>query len=58
MLEITAEDSDLNRFATQTDWVLTEGVKPLESTYATTSPEIPFMIIHDPPGDGSSSSFG
>ena len=58
MLEVTVQDTDLNRFATQTDWVLTEGVRPLESTYATTSPEIPVMIIHDPPGDGSSSTFG
>ncbi|RLC52772.1 MAG: hypothetical protein DRI23_02025, partial [Candidatus Cloacimonadota bacterium] len=58
MMEITVEDADLNRFTTQTDWILTEGVKPLESTYATTSPEIPFLILHDPPGDGSFSSFG
>ncbi|MCD4818343.1 MAG: hypothetical protein K8S23_06595 [Candidatus Cloacimonetes bacterium] len=58
MMEITVEDTDLNRYATQTDWILTEGVKPLESTYATTSPEIPFLILHDPPGDGSFSSFG
>lgn len=57
MLEITVFDAALNRFATQTDWVLIQGVKPLESTYATTSPEIPFLVIHDPPGDASFSSF-
>ncbi|MCK4311439.1 MAG: hypothetical protein KAW88_01750, partial [Candidatus Cloacimonetes bacterium] len=56
-LEFTANDTDLNRFVTQTVWVLTEGVKPTESTYATTSPEIPIMILHDPPGDGSFTSF-
>ena len=57
MIEFTVYDNDLNRYATQTDWVFTEGVKPLESTYATTAPEIPFLILHDPPGDGSFSSF-
>ncbi len=57
MIEITVEDTARNRFATQTDWVLTEGIKPLESTYATTSPEIPFLILHDPPGDCSYASF-
>ncbi|MCD4817847.1 MAG: right-handed parallel beta-helix repeat-containing protein [Candidatus Cloacimonetes bacterium] len=57
LLEFTARDNELNRFASQADYVFIEGIKPQESTYATTSPELPFLILHDPPGDGSSSSF-
>ncbi len=57
MLEIRAEDAALSRFATQTDWVLIEGVRPTESTYASTSPELPFLILHDPPGDASFAKF-
>ncbi len=57
MLQFSVEDTNLNRVATQSDWALTEGVRPTESTYATTSPEIPFLILHDPPGDGSHSTF-
>jgi hypothetical protein len=57
LIEFTVEDESLNRFSTRSDWVLTQGVKPLESTFATTSPELPFLILHDPPGDCSYSSF-
>ncbi len=57
MIEFIVEDEALNRFSTQSDWVLTQGVRPLESTFATTSPEVPFLILHDPPGDCSYSSF-
>ena len=46
-----------DRSVSHIDWALTEGEYPLESTYATTSPELPFLILHDPPGDGSYSSF-
>jgi len=34
-------------------WVLVEGNKPRASTFVSTSPEIPFNILRDPPGDGS-----
>ncbi len=57
MLEFTVHDTELDRYATQTDWVLTEGTRPMESTFATTSPELPFLVLHDPPGDCSYSSF-
>lgn len=57
MLEVTVHDAGLERFATSTDWVITQGARPTESTYATTSPEIPFLILHDPPGDASYASF-
>jgi len=33
--------------------VLVEGNHPREKTYTSVSPEIPFMILRDPPGDGS-----
>ncbi len=53
----TVTDNDLDRSMAHTDWALTQGVRPLENTYATTSPELPFMILHDPPGDQSYASF-
>ncbi len=38
------------------DWsqsMLVSGIRPREQTFATVMPEIPFMILHDPPGDAS-----
>jgi hypothetical protein len=35
--------------------VLVQGNKPREKTFTTVSPEIPFMILRDPPGDASRS---
>ncbi len=38
------------------DWsepLLVTGLRPREQTFATVMPEIPFMILHDPPGDAS-----
>ncbi len=32
---------------------LIEGNQPREQTFTTVSPELPFMILRDPPGDGS-----
>ncbi len=40
---------------TQSVDVLVQGNKPREQTFTTVSPEIPFMILRDPPGDASSS---
>ncbi|MBN2829661.1 MAG: hypothetical protein JXR56_05030 [Candidatus Cloacimonetes bacterium] len=57
MLEVTVTDNELDRTATQTDWVLIEGAKPQETTFASTSPEIPFLVLHDPPGDKSYTAF-
>ena len=37
--------------------VIVTGLRPREQTFTTVSPEIPFMILHDPPGDASYSSF-
>ncbi len=57
MLEVTIHETQLDRYATQTDWAVIQGARPTESTYATTSPELPFLILHDPPGDASYASF-
>ncbi len=56
-IEIEVYDADQDRYAIQTDWAITEGAKPQESTFSTTSPEIPFLVLHDPPGDQSFASF-
>ena len=34
-------------------WVFVRGQKPREFQFSTVSPEIPLMILHDPPGDQS-----
>jgi len=57
-LEVTVTDPDTDRTAGNITWILTEGECPQESTYASTTPEIPILILHDPPGDGSYASFG
>ncbi len=45
----------------ETEWNETEiiivGHKPNTSTFTTVSPNIPFLILHDPPGDGSFCTF-
>ncbi|MEF3695272.1 MAG: LamG-like jellyroll fold domain-containing protein [Candidatus Cloacimonadota bacterium] len=56
-LQITVSDPDTERSATNITWILTEGASPRGSTYSSTSPEIPILILHDPPGDGSYASF-
>lgn len=39
--------------ATWTEPIVVTGVRPREQTFTTVTPEIPFMILHDPPGDAS-----
>jgi len=58
MIEVTIFDGQSGRTVSCPQWCLTQGVKPTESTYATVSPQVPFLILHDPPGDNSFSSFG
>jgi trimeric autotransporter adhesin len=35
-------------------WAIVTGVKTYASSFTTRSPELPFLILHDPPGDKSS----
>lgn len=52
-LLVTAKDP-LNRQAQSTYWALVTGVKPRAGqTFVTRSPEIPTMILRDPPGNQS-----
>lgn len=37
--------------------LIVTGVRPREQTFTTVSPEVPFMVLHDPPGDASFSFF-
>lgn len=32
---------------------IVEGTRPRETTFTTRTPDVPFMILHDPPGDAS-----
>lgn len=52
-IQVTITDN-LSRKAAAEEWTIVTGNRPRETFYATTSPEIPLMIIHAPPGDGSS----
>jgi len=51
-IQVTATD-DLDRNATVEEWVYVTGQRPRQTAFATTSPEIPLMIVRAPPGDGS-----
>jgi hypothetical protein len=42
-----------NEYISQSIDVLVQGNRPREQTFTTVSPEIPLMILRDPPGDGS-----
>ncbi len=44
---------DLGRQAIKEEWIYVLGQKPRGSTFATRTPEIPYWILHDPPGDAS-----
>jgi len=50
--------TDANNLTTQlNDTVVVTGVKSNEKTFTTVSPEIPLMILRDPPGDQSFSTW-
>lgn len=51
-LSITAKDT-LGQSVVYTKDVLVTGGRPRNSTFTTVTPEIPIMILHDPPGDAS-----
>jgi len=57
MLEVTVFDPERQMYATATDWAMIMGARPTENTFSTVSPQIPFLILHDPPGDQSYASF-
>ncbi len=44
--------SETNR-AQNTLWSFVEGHRPRQQTFVTKTPELPFFILHDPPGSGS-----
>ncbi|MFN5236777.1 MAG: LamG-like jellyroll fold domain-containing protein, partial [Bacteroidota bacterium] len=51
-LQVTAEAHDEQ--ATETLEAVVLGRRPRQTTFTSTSPDIPMLILHDPPGDGSS----
>ncbi len=56
-LQVSVTDH-LQRNAATEVWTYVTGNKPRnDATYTTTTPEMPFMILRSPPGDGSSSTF-
>jgi hypothetical protein len=55
--EILASDSSEQRQATISNWAVVTGHKPVSVDFTTTAPDVPFLILRHPPGDGSSSTF-
>ncbi|MBC8479341.1 MAG: LamG domain-containing protein, partial [FCB group bacterium] len=53
-IQAVMSDSTGAPLGSTTEWTYVVGRRPRETGFATTTPEIPFMIIHQPPGDGSS----
>jgi len=50
-------ENDTKTVALDDEWVYIIGQKPRETAFATTTPEIPLLILRDPPGDQSYSKF-
>lgn len=53
-IQVTVED-ELGRNAVVEEWTYVTGNRPREINFATTSPQLPFMILRQPPGDQSGS---
>ena len=51
-IQITATD-EFERIATDQGWIYSFGSRPRQMDFTTTSPQIPLLVLHDPPGDGS-----
>jgi hypothetical protein len=51
-IHVTAVD-ELGQSSAVEEWVYVTGHRPRETAFATTTPDIPLMIIRAPPGDGS-----
>ena len=51
LLQIKA-DVD-GRLGTLDQWILVTGHRPRTPTFTSSTPELPFLVIHDPPGDQS-----
>jgi Concanavalin A-like lectin/glucanases superfamily/FG-GAP repeat/Bacterial Ig-like domain len=51
LLQIVAQIGE--ETITKEQWVLVTGHRPRAQTFATTSPELPSLILRDPPGDNS-----
>lgn len=51
-IQFTATD-DNNRMATAQYWAYITGARPRANTFTTRMPVSPFLILRDPPGDGS-----
>ena len=55
--EVLASDTSEQRQTTINEWAVVLGNKPVSVDFTTTAPEIPFLILRQPPGDNSSSTF-
>lgn len=57
MSVIVQDPTETNRTATASTQAIITGKRERSTDFATTSPEIPLMILHDPPGDQSYAYF-
>ena len=51
LMQVTAHVEEES--ASWSESMIVTGLRPREQTFATVMPEVPFMILHDPPGDAS-----
>lgn len=56
-IQVIAEVNETGEQVTATEWAIVLGNRPRNSVFTTTTPEIPIMILRDPPGDGSYSYY-
>lgn len=56
-ISVYAHTADaINTNTPATIWAVVQGTKALTPTFVTKTPELPFLVLHDPPGDGSSAT--
>ncbi len=52
-LQVIATTAETNESVTVVEWAYVLGNRPRENMFTTATPEIPIMILRDPPGDAS-----
>ncbi len=56
-IQVVAEVAETGETVTATEWAIVLGNRPRNSVFTTTTPEIPVMILRDPPGNASYSYY-
>ncbi len=56
-IQVVAEAAETGQSTTDTEWSVVLGNRPRNAVFTTNTPELPIMILRDPPGDNSYSYY-